>query len=126
MHWPDVDFGQGVVIVIGKGNKERAVPLPPEALDVLAEYRGANAGKVSVFALDYWSARRLLQGVAKRTGVKGFRPHDLRHARASHLIGAGAGLYEVQNLLGHANPRTTEIYIHVQPKALPLLLRKTF
>jgi site-specific recombinase XerD len=115
----DVDFEQEQVRVLGKGGKERVVPLGEEAAHWLARYlrdarpelaRGAeNAFFVSARGrrLDTSTLRRLLA-----------HPHRLRHAFATHLLEGGADLRTIQELLGHSSLSTTQIYSHVDGKRL--------
>ena len=115
----DVDFEQELVLVRGKGGKERAVPLGEEAAYRLRLYlegarpqlaRGAvDALFLSVRGrpLDTSTLRRLLPN-----------PHRLRHAFATHLLEGGADLRTIQELLGHSSLSTTQIYSHVDGKRL--------
>ena len=115
----DVDFEQEHVRVLGKGGKERVVPLGEEAAHHLARYlrdarpelaRGAND---AVFLsargrrLDTSTLRRLLP-----------HPHRLRHSFATHLLEGGADLRTIQELLGHSSLSTTQVYSHVDAKRL--------
>jgi site-specific recombinase XerD len=115
----DVDFEQEHVRVLGKGGKERIVPLGEEAALWLAQYlrdarpqliRGAeNAFFVSARGrrLDTSTLRRILA-----------HPHRLRHAFATHLLEGGADLRTIQELLGHSSLSTTQVYSHVDGKRL--------
>jgi integrase/recombinase XerC/integrase/recombinase XerD len=115
----DVDFEQEAVLVRGKGDKERLVPLGEEAALRLRIYledarpelaRGAqNALFLSARGrpLDTSTLRRLLPN-----------PHRLRHAFATHLLEGGADLRTIQELLGHSSLSTTQIYSHVDSKRL--------
>ncbi|HYY02972.1 MAG TPA: tyrosine-type recombinase/integrase [Gaiellaceae bacterium] len=115
----DVDFEQEQVRVLGKGGKERVVPLGEEAAYWLTRYlrearpelvRGAeNAFFVSTRGrrLDTSTLRRILA-----------HPHRLRHAFATHLLEGGADLRTIQELLGHSSLSTTQIYSHVDGKRL--------
>jgi integrase/recombinase XerC len=115
----DVDFEQEHVRVLGKGGKERVVPLGERAAVAVALYlrdarpqlaRGANdALFVSVRGrrLDTSTIRRLLP-----------HPHRLRHSFATHLLEGGADLRTIQELLGHASLSTTQVYSHVDAKRL--------
>jgi site-specific recombinase XerD len=115
----DVDFERETVHVLGKGGKERVVPLGEEAAQRLAIYlrdgrprlaRGAaDAFFLSVRGrrLDTSTVRRLLR-----------HPHRLRHAFATHLMEGGADLRVIQELLGHASLSTTQVYSHVDARRL--------
>lgn len=130
-----VSLDMGVVRVIGKGNKERMVPMGEEALDwlrrYLAEARPALlAGKLSdaLFISQRGGAMTrqmfwyLIKRHAKHGGLnKSLSPHTLRHAFATHLLNHGADLRVVQLLLGHADISTTQIYTHVARERLKAL-----
>jgi integrase/recombinase XerC len=115
----DVDFEQETVRVLGKGGKERVVPLGEEAAHWLARYlrdgrpqlvRGAeNALFVSV------RGRRLDTSTLRRAIP---HPHHLRHAFATHLLEGGADLRVIQELLGHSSLSTTQVYSHVDGRRL--------
>jgi len=130
-----VSMDMGVVRVMGKGSKERLVPLGEEALDWLRRYlaggRGALLGKQMSDAL-FVTARGagmtrqmfwyLIKKHAKTAGLnKPMSPHTLRHAFATHLLNHGADLRVVQMLLGHADISTTQIYTHVARERLKQL-----
>jgi len=123
----EVSLDQGVVRAMGKGSKERLVPLGEEALDWLRRYleheRGTILEKKQSDALFvtrrggpmtrqmFWN---LVKRYAARAGIqKHLSPHTLRHAFATHLLNHGADLRVVQMLLGHADISTTQIYTHV-------------
>ncbi|MEW6167344.1 MAG: site-specific tyrosine recombinase XerD [Pseudomonadota bacterium] len=122
-----VDLRVGVVQVVGKGGKERLVPMGEEAMDWLRRYvteaRPQLAGARAADGLfltargqtmtrhNFW---RLIKQYALRAGVRApLSPHTLRHAFATHLLEHGADLRAVQSLLGHADLSTTQIYTHV-------------
>jgi site-specific recombinase XerD len=115
----DVDFEQEQVTVLGKGGKERVVPLGEEAAYWLTRYlrearpallRGAeNAVFVSA------RGRRLDTSTLRRVVA---HPHRLRHAFATHLLEGGADLRTIQELLGHSSLSTTQVYSHVDGKRL--------
>ena len=119
----DLDREQGLVRVVGKGRKERIVPVGGKALAALAHYlesRGAPAGGDPVF-LNYRGGRltprsvqRLLKKYLIQSGVfKDASPHTLRHTFATHLLDSGADLRAIQELLGHASLSTTQKYTQV-------------
>jgi integrase/recombinase XerD len=117
----------GFVLVIGKGNKERVVPLGRKAVEALQRYLDAGRPKLvtkrspgTVFLTQRgtpFSAVTLWLHVKKRVRRSGIErnvtPHMLRHSFATHLLEHGADLRVIQELLGHANISTTEIYTHV-------------
>lgn len=127
-------------VVRGKGGKERIVPLSPKARAAMAEWL-AERSKRPAFAESPWlfpsSAAesghlprqvfaRELKELAARAGIASAKisPHVLRHAFASHLLQNGADLRAVQQLLGHADISTTQIYTHVLEKRLAELVQK--
>ena len=122
-----VGFNQGIVRVLGKGGKERLVPMGEEALDWLQRYmQGARFDLLRGRASDvlfpsnrtramtrqtFWYRIKIY---AERADIKGhLSPHTLRHAFATHLLNHGADLRVVQMLLGHSDLSTTQIYTHV-------------
>ena len=130
-----------VLTVRGKGGRERMVPLTALARDALLAYRTATArgrpGVSSAHAARYFFAARSAEGhmtrqtlgvelkdLAEAADIDPERvsPHVLRHAFASHLLDRGADLRAVQQLLGHANISTTEIYTHVLAERLKQLV----
>jgi len=130
-----VSMDMGVVRVMGKGSKERLVPLGEEALDWLRRYladgREVLLGKQISDAL-FITARGegmtrqmfwyLIKKHARHGGLsKPLSPHTLRHAFATHLLNHGADLRVVQMLLGHADISTTQIYTHVARERLKQL-----
>jgi len=130
-----VSMDMGVVRVMGKGSKERLVPLGEESLDWLHRYltngRSVLLGKQSSDAL-FVTARgegmtrqmfwHLIKKHAKQGGLSNpLSPHTLRHAFATHLLNHGADLRVVQMLLGHADISTTQIYTHIARERLKQL-----
>ncbi|MFQ5656108.1 MAG: tyrosine recombinase XerC [Candidatus Methylomirabilales bacterium] len=134
----DVDVGQRLVKVTGKGKKERIVPIGRPAAEALIAYMsaretsgGAGTGKGSRPAglrdhraplfLNRWEGRltprsveRLLQKYLRKSGMgRAITPHGLRHSFATHLLQAGADLRVIQELLGHARLTTTQRYTHL-------------
>jgi site-specific recombinase XerD len=115
----DLDFDQELVLVRGKGGKERAVPLGEEAAYRLRGYLEAGRPLLARGAVDavFLSARgRPLDTSTLRRLVP--NPHRLRHAFATHLLEGGADLRTIQELLGHASLSTTQIYSHVDARRL--------
>lgn len=136
----DADFRQGYVRVFGKGAKERIVPLgKPAALAVeryLREARPLLAKATphdsrALFLnkngtrLSDRSVRRLLDKYIKQSGLpQSVSPHTLRHSFATHLLDNGADLRSVQELLGHENVSTTQLYTHVTRARLKAVYKK--
>jgi site-specific recombinase XerD len=115
----DVDFEQEAVLVKGKGNKERVVPLGEEAALRLRLYLEDARPRLARGAVDtlFLSARgRPLDTSTLRRLLP--NPHRLRHAFATHLLEGGADLRTIQELMGHSSLSTTQIYSHVDSKRL--------
>jgi integrase/recombinase XerD len=128
----DLDDSQGIVRVIGKGNKQRLVPVGRDALKSIESYLLDQRpqllkGRVSPYLFvtargtrmtrqGFW---KLLRGHGKSAGVfRNLSPHVLRHTFATHLLEGGADLRSVQTMLGHADIGTTQIYTHVMRSRL--------
>ncbi len=126
---------QGVVRVVGKGGKERLVPVGQEALEWIQRYladarpvlvRGQPASALfpsrrgrTMTRQTFWHA---VKRYAARAGIhREISPHTLRHAFATHLLNHGADLRAVQMMLGHADLSTTQIYTHVAQTRLKQL-----
>ncbi|MCA9130888.1 MAG: tyrosine recombinase XerC [Planctomycetales bacterium] len=124
----DLDFGEGIVIVRGKGRKERLSPLGRYAIEAIRSYerqrttspQEANGRAAPVFVnrfgkrLTTRSVGRMLEKYIKQTGLDlRTSPHTLRHSFATHLLDRGADIRSVQELLGHKSLVTTQIYTHV-------------
>lgn len=125
LEWHQVDLGEGMVRVMGKGRKERLVPIGRHAKAALERWRtihcsindgrqpriftGLGGKPLTTRAIQkrvaYWSQR---QGLDQRV-----HPHQLRHSFASHILESSGDLRAVQELLGHANLSTTQIYTHL-------------
>ncbi len=126
-----VDFGRGLVTVLGKGAKERRVPLGEPALAAIRGYVAhgrpelvtANTPSDALFLntrgrrLTTRDARRIVAGHPLEDG-QALHPHALRHAYATHLLEQGADLRAVQELLGHSDLATTQIYTHLTRERL--------
>ena len=133
-----ISLGDGVVRVMGKGSKERLVPLGEVALDWLTRYladsRPVLLGKKSCDALFVTHrcdamTRQMFWYLIKKHARRGdlqiaLSPHTLRHAFATHLLNHGADLRVVQMLLGHTDISTTQIYTHVARQRLKELHHK--
>jgi len=122
----DIDPYNETVRVLGKGSKERIVPVGEPALQAIQEYR--QRAKVPSGPLFISKLRKRLGGASIWSLVKKYlrlaqipvpaSPHKLRHSFATHLLDAGADLRSVQSLLGHASLSTTQIYTHVTTERL--------
>ena len=133
----DIDWARGVVRVLGKGNKERVVPLGGPALnalqawlDVRVELEAAQSGPALFLGsrgarLDPRVARRIVhQAMEAVPEAPDVGPHGLRHAMATHLLEGGADLRSVQEMLGHASLATTQLYTHVTNERLVAAFRQ--
>ncbi len=122
----DIDAISETVRVLGKGRKERVVPVGEPALKAIQQYRhaaGVQSGPVFISKLRKRMRPRAIWELLKRyvphTGIAlTVSPHKLRHSFATHLLDAGADLRSVQALLGHASLSTTQIYTHVTVERL--------
>jgi integrase/recombinase XerC len=127
----DIDFNEQIVRVMGKGKKERLVPIGQPALAAIQTYwnrlLSPPAGAQPVFRADTKEAAPLNRLQLARQLKKyliiagldpGLTPHKLRHSYATHLLDAGADLRSVQELLGHAHLITTQVYTHVTTERL--------
>ena len=129
----DLDFADSMVRVVGKGNKERVVPVGQAALDAVQRYlpqrqqliqdrvtRGHEPEREALFLnnrgtrLTVRSIERMIREYGQRAGIQvTVTPHALRHSFATHLLEMGADLRVVQELLGHVSLSTTQKYTHV-------------
>ncbi|MFC0676637.1 tyrosine recombinase XerC [Lysobacter korlensis] len=122
LHWRDLDLADGLVNVLGKGRRQRSVPIGSHARAALGQWRestgaahdapvfpGRNGGTITPRAVQL----RISQ-LAQRQGLfKRVHPHLLRHSFASHILESSGDLRGVQELLGHADIATTQIYTHL-------------
>ena len=123
----DIDLQSGAVRCLGKGGKERMIPIHPRAVEIVSEYleqgrpgqesknsqRAAflNRRGVRLTRQGFWL---ILKNYVKQVGLtKKITPHTLRHSFATHLLRGGAQLRHVQELLGHASINTTQVYTHL-------------
>lgn len=131
LSWSDVDLSDATVLVVGKGDKERRVPMTAAAVEALAAWRRAlpseaprgrtdpvflsRAGRRLSVRQIQRVVKRALKRVAEREGVS---PHTLRHSFATHLLDRGADLLAVKELLGHESLSTTQAYTHLTRERL--------
>ena len=143
LHLEDLHIDLGVIRVLGKGRKERIVPIGGPAIRALHDYlqqlrpqliavkttrSKAAANRIfltrsggPVTRIVLW---QLVQKLARQAGMRSIHPHTLRHTFATHLLSGGADLRVVQELLGHSNVVTTQIYTHVDADRLKQVHRK--
>ena len=128
----DIDFNRNTIRVLGKGNKERTIPMGKPAVHALevwlakgredlatdlsakAVFLGARGGRI-----DQRTVRSVVyEALSAIEGIERMGPHGLRHSAATHLLEGGADLRTVQEILGHASLATTQIYTHVSTQRL--------
>lgn len=123
----DIDIENSVVRCFGKGNKERIIPIGDIAIDSIREYLERRSSMLKGYITDYLFINnhgnkltrqgffKILKIIAKKQGVnKSFSPHTLRHSFATHLLENNVDLRIIQELLGHENISTTQVYTHLQ------------
>ena len=118
-----LDLDLGIVRVMGKGKKERIVPVGTKAIEAIKSYleeRGMGKGDHPIFInalggrLTARSVGRLIKKYTRGAGIfRKVSPHSLRHTFATHLLDAGADIREIQEMLGHSSLSTTQRYTHV-------------
>ncbi len=126
-----VNLDVGYLRCLGKGSKERIIPIGSSALQALREYLThlrpgmlRDLSQDAVFLsrsgrpLDRTNVWRLIRKYAEQVGLKNVSPHTIRHCFATHLLAGGADLRVVQELLGHSDISTTQIYTHVDSSRL--------
>lgn len=132
----DINLQAGFIRVVGKGNKERVVPLSTRTAELIREYmskervkfiKGGDKGYLFLSQRGgpmtrqrFWQT---LTGYAKKAGIK-ISPHQLRHSFATHLLEGGADLRSVQKMLGHSDISTTQIYTKVTSERLQKVFEK--
>ena len=136
----DIDFWNGTVRVIGKGNKERIVPIGRVALRSIKDYlqvRGESFSRPSPQArplfvnlkgarLTTRAMHLIIEQSARKAGIaRRVSPHAVRHTFATHLLEAGCDLRSVQEMLGHKHLSTTQIYAHVTAERLKKVYEKS-
>jgi integrase/recombinase XerC len=128
----DIDFNRNTIRVLGKGNKERTIPMGKPAVHALevwlskgreelatelstkAVFLGSRGGRI-----DQRTVRSVVyEALSAIEGIERMGPHGLRHSAATHLLEGGADLRTVQEILGHASLATTQIYTHVSTQRL--------
>ncbi len=123
----DLDLETRTARVLGKGGKERVVPVPGGCVEALAAYRAARprgaserflVGRAEEGALSTRTLARIVDRAALRALGRHATPHQLRHSFATHLLAGGANLREIQALLGHASLSTTQRYTKVTAERL--------
>ena len=134
----DIDYNRNTIRVLGKGNKERVIPVgrpAMKALEVwLADGRSAlvtNQSAQAVFLgargkrIDQRTVRSVVyEALSAIEGIERMGPHALRHSAATHLLEGGADLRTVQEILGHASLATTQIYTHVSTERLQKVFKQ--
>ena len=134
----NISFEQGYIRVLGKGGKERIVPLGDVALTLLSRYLYQGRPALTKFAdrhlflnrsgkeITRQSVWSLIKKYCKLSGIKkNISPHTLRHSFATHLLENGADLRSVQEMLGHADISTTQIYTHISQKHVRQIYDRT-
>ncbi|MBI5267924.1 MAG: tyrosine-type recombinase/integrase [candidate division Zixibacteria bacterium] len=132
-----IDLDRGLITVIGKGNKQRVVPIGATTIAEVRQYLAVRGELLSdkktaterVFLnrqgqpLTVRSINRLVKAFAKRRGLK-FTPHTLRHSFATHMLENGADLVLIKEILGHSSLSTTQKYTHVTAETMKAAYRK--
>ena len=135
----DLFFDEGVIRIIGKGNKQRYVPVHQKNQNYILTYMQlirshiqAQKGEEDIVFLNRRGKRlsrnmifMIIRDLVKKAGIrKSISPHTFRHSFATHLLENGADLRSIQQMLGHESITTTEIYMHLDRKYLGEMLRK--
>ena len=133
LKWTNVDLAERNLRVLGKGQKERIVPLGTHSIKALKEWRsslkkdsdfvfpGKEDGHIAVRTLT-----RVVMRASKRVGLSGVTPHMLRHSFATHMLEGGASLKALQELLGHESLLTTQRYLTVTAEHLKKSYMETY
>lgn len=130
-------FGEGYIRVVGKGDKQRLVPIGSVARDKIQLYMELRRPKHSSEATLFLNNRgepltrimifNIIKQAARLAGVeKNISPHTLRHSYATHLLEGGANIRQVQELLGHESITTTEVYTHLDREHLRRVVEDSF
>lgn len=133
LRFEDLHFDKGFIRVIGKGNKERLVPVSESVEEEINQYRNNTRAQLNIFKKDekiVFLNRRgaqltrvmiftMIKQTALAAGItKPVSPHTFRHSFATHLLEGGANLRAIQDMLGHESITTTEIYTHLDERFL--------
>ena len=134
----DIDFGNENIKVLGKGNKERILPINQNLLLKIKDWIDIRNSKIEIVQEDFLFVTnkgkkmypKLVYNIVKRhllgvTSLKTRSPHVLRHSFATHLLNNGADLNAVKELLGHANLTATQVYTHNTIEKLKEIYKKT-
>lgn len=122
--WERINLASGELAVIGKGNKERRIPIPSPLVELLTRYKASHhtgTGRVLLHygaekPITYDTVYRTVREALRRAGLggMGFTPHKLRHTYATRLVNRGLAIDRIQKLLGHRQISTSQIYAHTQ------------
>src|SRR3989338_8274845 len=127
LSWQDIDFDREIIhLKIAKGDKERVIFLHKKLVDVLRIYGVKEEGPIFVSQREEKYNKRTIQQIikyaSKKVGIKkNVTPHTLRHSFATHLLESGADIRYIQQLLGHKDLKTTQIYTHIANKDIKKL-----
>ncbi|EHN59506.1 tyrosine recombinase XerC [Oenococcus kitaharae] len=139
--FPQIDFANRMLNIIGKGNKQRIIPFGKPAAQALQKYFPWRQEQMTKFGQQHdfvfintrgrqmteTGAEYILKQISKRSTLTGsVHPHMLRHSFATHMLNNGADIRTVQELLGHASLSTTQIYTHITTKNLQESYEKFF
>ncbi len=129
LKWKKINFDNGSLLILGKGNKERYCVLPPFCIESLKEFYVNSEKSEYVFGhrpLNPRTGYELIRNLGRSTGlIHNLHPHALRHSYATHLLASGTNLRTLQNLLGHESLRATEKYTHLSVDHLARLIEQT-
>lgn len=120
----DIDIDSGIVTTTGKGSKTRRVPVGASAIEWIKSYLVLRRKKENIeidnlfvspngAPIDRGTIYQAITGYAKNIGLEGVSPHTLRHSFATHLVQNNADIRSVQQMLGHADISTTQVYTHI-------------
>jgi len=126
LHLTDIHYGEGFIVVTGKGNKQRMVPISGKAIKEIDIYKSDRNRLPTIYDHNILFLNRrgrmltramiftIIKDLAARAGIKKtVSPHTFRHSFATHMVEAGADLRAIQEMLGHESILTTEIYTHL-------------